>query len=133
VWQVPLILMGLLFGVAEYFILRPKPLAQALTLEQLWLPALILMVSTGFFEEIIFRGLMQRAAQDVLGGFTVTYVSLVFAVLHVGYKSVLDLVFVFAVAIVWGYIRERTHSIVGISLAHGLTNIVLFLVAPFLL
>lgn len=132
-WQVPLGLMGVLFGFTEHVILRPKALAQALTLEQLWLPALILMVSTGFAEEIIFRGLMQRAGEDVLGGFNVAYVSLVFAVLHVGYKSLLDLVFVFGVAIVWGYIRERTHSILGVSLAHGLTNVVLFLVAPFVI
>ena len=38
----------------------------------------------------------------------------------------------FVVALVFGWARERTGSIVGVSLAHGLTNIVLFLVMPFL-
>ena len=131
-WQLPMGLLGLAFGVMEYNILAPKPLAAAFTLQDIWLPALILMVSTGFAEEIIFRGLMQRAARDALGEFSVAYVSLLFAVLHVGYKSLLDVVFVFAVAIVFGYITNKTRSIVGVSLAHGVTNIVLFLVAPFL-
>ena len=131
--QLPLALIGLGFGLTEYGILKPQPLAATFTLRDIWLPALILLVSTGFAEEIIFRGLMQRAARDVLGEFSVTYVSLLFAVLHVGYKSVTDVIFVFGVAIVFGYITERTRSIFGVSLAHGLTNIVLFLVGPFVL
>ena len=129
--QIPMGVMGVLFGYLEYHILAPKPLVKAFTWQQLWLPALILMVSTGFAEELIFRGVMQRAAQDALGGFSVLYVAILFAVLHVGYKSFLDIVFVFAVAIIWGYIVEKTRSILGVSLAHGVTNVVLFLVAPF--
>jgi membrane protease YdiL (CAAX protease family) len=124
--------MGLAFGVTEYRILAPKALAASFTLRDLWVPTLILMVSTGFAEEIIFRGLMQRAADDSLGSFSVAYVSLLFAVLHIGYKSLLDVLFVFAVAVIFGYITEKTHSILGVSLAHGVTNVVLFLVAPFL-
>nr|MBC7245812.1 CPBP family intramembrane metalloprotease [Chloroflexota bacterium] len=125
-------LVGLLFGYMEYRILHPKPLAQSFTWEQLWLPALILMFSTGFIEELIFRGVMQRAAIDALDRFSILYVSALFAVLHVGYKSVLDVAFVFGVALFFGYIVKKTGSILGVSLAHGLTNIVLFLVAPFL-
>ncbi|MGB3904770.1 MAG: CPBP family intramembrane glutamic endopeptidase [Anaerolineae bacterium] len=122
---------GVVFGYVEYLILRPAPLAQAFTWQQLWLPALILMVSTGFMEELIFRGLMQQAAKNALGVLSVPYVAAIFAVLHVGYKSVLDVVFVFVVAMFFGYLTGRTRSIVGASLSHGLTNIVLFLVAPF--
>jgi membrane protease YdiL (CAAX protease family) len=124
--------VGAAFGYMEYRILRPAPLARAFTLEQLWLPALILLFSTGFMEELIFRGVMQRAAQEALGGLHIAYVSALFAVLHVGYKSLLDVVFVFGVALFFGYVVERTDSILGVSLSHGLTNIVLFLVAPFL-
>jgi membrane protease YdiL (CAAX protease family) len=125
--------VGAAFGYLEYQILRPAPLARSFTLEQLWLPALILLFSTGFMEELIFRGVMQRVAQEALGGWHIVYVSALFAVLHVGYKSLLDVVFVFGVALFFGYVVERTDSILGVSLSHGLTNIVLFLVAPFLL
>jgi len=124
--------VGAIFGYVEYQILRPAPLARSFTLEQLWLPALILLFSTGFMEELIFRGVMQRAAQQALGRLHIVYVSALFAVLHVGYKSLLDVVFVFGVALFFGCVVERTDSILGVSLSHGLTNIVLFLVAPFM-
>jgi membrane protease YdiL (CAAX protease family) len=132
-WQVAVSATGLAFGLMEYQILRPNPLARALTWNQLLLPATILMVSTGFMEEVIFRGLMQRASTDTLGRFSVPYVAAIFAVLHVGYKSLLDVVFVFGVALFFGYVTNKTRSILGVSISHGLTNIVLFLVAPFLL
>jgi membrane protease YdiL (CAAX protease family) len=122
---------GLAFGYLEYQILRPLPLAKAFTWRHLWLPAIVLMVSTGFMEELVFRGLLQRATGPLLGRFSVPYVSALFAVLHVGYRSVLDVLFVFAVALFFGYVAEKTQSIVGVSLSHGLTNITLFLVMPF--
>jgi membrane protease YdiL (CAAX protease family) len=123
-------LTGLGFGYIEYQILKPPPLARALTWDQLWIPILILMVSTGFIEELIFRGMMQRAATEALGRFGLPYVAVLFAVLHVGYLSVLDVVFVLIVGLFFGWVAARTRSIVGVTLSHGLTNIVLFLVVP---
>ena len=125
-------LTGLAFGYIEYQILEPEPLARAFTWEQLWIPALILLVSTGFVEEVIFRGVMRRAATETLGRFGPLYVAVLFAVLHVGYKSLLDVLFVFGVALFFGWVVARTGSILGVTLSHGLTNIVLFLVVPFL-
>lgn len=132
--QLLIALTGLTFGFVEYRILAPAPLAAAFTWQDLWLPALILLVSTGFLEELIFRGLMQHAAEQALGQVaSILYVSLVFAVLHVGYKSVLDVVFVFVVALFFGWVVARTRSLLGVTLAHGLTNTMLFLVMPYLM
>lgn len=131
--QAGIALTGLLFGAVEYAILRPAALTPALTWRAAWLPALILLVSTGFEEELIFRGVMQRVAIDVLGRrWGILYVAALFAILHVGYKSLLDVLFVFVVALFFGWAAERTRSIVGVTLAHGITNIVLFVVMPFL-
>ncbi len=130
--QIPISLVGLGLGYLEYQILKPRPLAAAFTWQQIWLPALILLVCTGFEEEIIFRGLMQRTTDDSLGRWSIVYVSTLFAVLHIGYRSFADVVFVFAVAMFFGYSTRKTKSIIGVTMAHGLTNIVLFLVAPFL-
>jgi hypothetical protein len=123
---------GLAFGAVEYFILRPAALIPALEWRHAWWPALILLVSTGFLEELIFRGLQQRAAVDWLGRWGVVYVAAVFAVLHLGYNSALDVLFVFGVGLFLGWAVYRTRSLLGVTLAHGLTNIVLFLVMPFL-
>jgi uncharacterized protein len=125
------VLFGLLLGVIEYAILRPAPLIAALSLQQLLIPALILLVCTGFCEELIFRGVMQRAAYAPLGRWAIIYVAAVFAVLHIGYRSLADLLFVFVVGVVFGLIVQRTGSLLGVTLAHGLTNIMLFLVMPF--
>ena len=126
-------LTGLTFGYVESRILAPAPVAPALTWQDLWMPALILLISTGFLEELIFRGLMQHAGQQVLGRVVgILYIATVFAVLHVGYQSVLDVVFVFAVAVFFGWIVDRSRSLLGVTIAHGLTNITLFLIMPYL-
>jgi len=131
--QIAFGLSGLAFGAVEYLILRPEPLVGALAWQQLWPAALILLLCTGLLEEIIFRGLLQRAAGDVLLRWGMPYVALVFAVLHIGYRSVVDVLFVLAVGLVFGWFVQRTGSLLGVTLSHGLTNIVLFLVMPFLL
>ena len=125
---------GLLLGLLEYLILRPQPLVPALTPGSIWLPALILLVGTGFTEEFIFRGLMQQAAARAAGPrFALYYVSFIFAVLHITHQSLLDVIFVFAVALFFGRMVQRQGSILGVTLAHGLTNITLYLVWPHLL
>ncbi len=61
-------LSGFLFGVIEYLILTPEPLVIELTWQEVWLPALIFLVCTGFVEELIFRGVLQRTAVEAFGG-----------------------------------------------------------------
>ncbi len=131
-------LSGLLFGVAEYFILvilppEPliKPLIAELTWQEVWLPALIFLVCTGFVEEFIFRGVLQRTAVEAFGWWGIIYVSLLFAVLHMGFLSLIDVVFVFFVALFFGWVVKKTGSLFGVALAHGITNIILYLVVPF--
>jgi membrane protease YdiL (CAAX protease family)/uncharacterized protein YgiM (DUF1202 family) len=129
--QAPVALTGLVLGWVEYQILQPDPLVQNLTLTQLWVPVAILLVSTGFFEELIFRGLMQSAATLAIGRLGILYVAILFTVLHVGWKSSLDMLFVLGVGLYFGWIVWKTRSLLGVTLAHGLNNVVLFLVLPF--
>jgi membrane protease YdiL (CAAX protease family)/LysM repeat protein len=125
-------LSGLILGYLEYHILTPDPLASALRLDLIWIPALILLIFTGFLEELIFRGLMQYSALRVMGLHGLYYVAAVFTVLHIGYRSIPDLIFVFAVAVYFGWVVQRSGSLLGVTVAHGLTNISLFLIFPFL-
>jgi membrane protease YdiL (CAAX protease family) len=131
--QIGVGLTGVLFGVAEYYILRPDALITELTWQQVWLPAIIFLLSTGFVEEFIFRGVLQTSAQASLGRWTIPYVSLTFAILHLGFLSWIDVVFVFLVAMFFSWIVKRTGSIVGVALSHGLTNIMLYLIVPLVL
>jgi hypothetical protein len=128
--QFAVIFTGLAFGYIEYRIMKPPPLVPSLAWQEVWLPALILLICTGFAEELIFRGIMQSVISETLGTWAVLYTSFLFAMLHMGYRSVADVVFVFGVGLVFGVVREYTDSIVGISIAHGVTNIMLFMVMP---
>lgn len=126
-----IMLGGIGLGWLEYQILQPNPLIPELTLEAIWLPALIFLFCTGLMEELLFRGLLQSAALKVLGRQQALFFgSAFFAVMHIGYASILDVLFVFAVGWVFAWLVDRTHSILGVTLAHGLTNIGLFLVWP---
>ena len=124
---------GFGLGYIQYLILRPDPLVEALQLELILFPALILIVFTGFLEELIFRGLMLYTAIRSLGRFGVVYVTLVYTTLHLGYSSIPNLVFIFFTALFFSLVVLRTGSILGVSLSHGITNITLLLVFPFLL
>lgn len=126
-------LSGLLIGYIEFLILRPDPLVAEMSMEMIWLPALILLLFTGFLEEIIFRGILQTSSIQELGRLGIVFVAIVFAVLHLGYRSILDVFFVFAVAIIFGLLVQRFSSLLGVSISHGLTNISLYLIFPFLL
>jgi membrane protease YdiL (CAAX protease family) len=123
--------VGVGLGVAEYFILRPEPLVDELTWQQAWWPAMILLVATGFSEELVFRGVMQAASTDALGRVGILYVAIVFAALHVGHRSAADVVFVFVVALFFGWVVAKTRSLLGVTLSHGIANIVLYIVVPF--
>ena len=127
------IITGLAFGILEYLILKPEPMIASLTLEQLWLPAVILITTTGFVEELIFRGVLQRLAEAAMGLWGIIYVSLIFAILHVGFFSTLDVFFVFFIALFFAAIVKKTGSLIGVILSHGVANSILFLVAPFVL
>lgn len=131
-FQALISLTGIGLGYLEYSILHPSPLVREFSIQQIWLPALILLIFTGLLEEIIFRGLLQSSAISILGQAGMIYMALVFVVMHLGYHSWVDLVFVFAVALFFGWVVRRSGSILGVTLAHGLTNISMFLIFPFL-
>ncbi len=135
--QLIIAVTGLGFGVVEYLILKPESMVTELTFQAVWLPALVLLLATGMVEEFIFRGVLQRSATEVFGGWGIVYVSYLFTILHIGWIqaesqfAVYDVAFVFVVALFFGWVVKKTGSLLGVTLAHGLTNIILFIVAPF--
>ena len=131
---------GVVFSLVEYVILKPHPLISELNPASVILPALILIIFVGFTEELVFRGLLQTVTIGLLGISTgIVYVSVLFAILHVGYVqgvwhlTVLDVPLVFVIALFFAWVTKRTGSLLGVTLSHSLTNIGLFLILPFLL
>ncbi len=130
-WEFGIIAAGFPLGLVEYYILKPEPIIESITVGNMVAPVLIFIVCTGLIEELIFRGIMQHNANRVFGvpvGIFLT--SILFGFLHTGNLNSLSVVFAFAVGILYSLIRIRSGSIFGISLSHGILNSVLFLVAP---
>jgi membrane protease YdiL (CAAX protease family) len=123
---------GFFTGIIEFFILRPAPLIEQFTPTLIIGASLILLISTGLAEELLFRGILQNNVVKMFGTvFGLIYTSFVFATMHIGWIYFVDLVFVFSVAMLYGYCLIKTKSLVGVTLAHGLSNSMLFLVMPF--
>lgn len=135
-WPLTLIVAvsGALLGLMEYLILRPEPLVSDLSLRAIALPSAILLVCTGVIEELIFRGILQATGTKVFGDWRgILYVSLLFGALHIGHLSAIDVIFVIAVALYFAVVVRKTHTLLGVSVAHGITNIMLFVVLPLLM
>lgn len=129
--QLALCLAGVPLGALEYLILRPEPLAQGLPPVGCALLALALILFTGLAEELVFRGIMQGAAVRAVGWRAgLLSVNAIFASLHLGWLSALDVAFVFFVGLIFGYVVLKTGSIVGAGISHGLVNVSLFIIVP---
>jgi membrane protease YdiL (CAAX protease family) len=128
--QVGFGLVGIPLGFIEYLILKPAPQVASFSIHDIWLPIVVITLFTGVLEEVIFRGILQQVAIANYGRFGFTFVSLVFAVLHLGYQSVLDVFFVFFVAMIFSWYVNKTNSLLGVSIAHSITNIGLLIIFP---
>jgi len=123
---------GLFTGIIEFFILKPDPLISQFTPLLLIGAFFILLISTGLAEELLFRGILQNNTTNMFGAaFGLIYTSLIFTTMHIGWIYFADLVFVFCVALFYGFCLIKTKSILGITVAHGISNSMLFLVMPF--
>jgi len=130
-WQIGIAVLGIGFGAAEYFILKPEALILELSWQDMLVPALILLLATGLVEELAFRGVLQHAVQGAAKWGWI-YVALLYAVLQTGHLSALHCLMTLAIALFYGWVVKRTNSISGVSLSHGLLNVGLYLVFPFI-
>ncbi|TLZ78230.1 MAG: CPBP family intramembrane metalloprotease [Methanobacteriota archaeon] len=133
VQQTAIALTGIALGLVEFFILRPDAWIESLTVSSVVIGGLVIFFATGFSEELIFRAILLKRAVDGLGRRGgLLYVTAIFASLHIFFLSGVDLVFVFAVGLFYGFIVLRTRNLWGVILSHSLGNVILYLVAPFL-
>jgi membrane protease YdiL (CAAX protease family) len=136
------ILFAIPLGIIEYQILKPSPLP-GLEVTSFITSSLIFIICTGFVEELVFRGLIQYNTIRLTGAMYamiarktmrkwsgIIFVTSIFAVLHISNLSPLDCLLAFSVGVLYSVVREKTGSIYGISISHGIINILVFLVAP---
>jgi membrane protease YdiL (CAAX protease family) len=130
--QLLIALCGVVFGYLEYLVLKPtEPLIPDMSFGKIVLALVSLGAGTGFVEEFVFRGVLQKAAIDAMGNWGVYYISFLFAILHFIHNSVLDIFLVFAIGLFFAYMVKRTGSLLGVTLAHTINNYMLYVILPY--
>lgn len=129
--QLAIALGGGIMGFIQYLLIKPAFFIHAGTVPELLIWIIVLLVCTGFLEEFIFRGIMYNAAEKVLGSKdALSYVGLIYAILHVSAKSFGFIIYVFVVALLFNKLFTWQRSLLGLSMAHGILNITLYLICP---
>jgi membrane protease YdiL (CAAX protease family) len=129
--QLPIALAGVPLSVAAYAILRPAPLVPHLASFRFLLAAVILLVCVAFAEELVFRCVLQQAAEAALGGTRGRIlVSLLFAAAYIGCLSASYVVFIGIVGLRFSAVVAQTRSLWGVVAAHAFLDIGLLLVWP---
>lgn len=126
--------VGTPMGLIEYLIIVPtSPIpAFQLTYFLQTLVYMVLFVSLG--EELLFRGLIQRKLEGAYGSLKgLLLAATLFAIMHLGWRNVYEIIFVFIAGLLLGYLYQRTRSLVGPIFLHGANNLVMLAVFPFLL
>lgn len=121
---------GIVIGIILFQVLRLPPLTDTLATGDTVTAALVLVVFAGFLDELIFRGLLQSLAYRAMGSVGPLYAALLYATMHIGYRSAAHVLAALGLGLVFGAIAYRSQSIMGVSLAHGLANIVVYLAMP---
>ncbi len=128
------IVIGIPAGAIEYFVLRPAPAFPTFEVKYLLRDMVYMFGFVGLGEELLFRGLVQRDLTKALGWkWGIVLASVLFAVMHLTWRSVPELFFVFFAALILGYLYYRTRSLVAPIVMHGTGNVVLVAVMPYLL
>ena len=123
--------LGFALGWGEYMILNPQMLTVGLDIKNVLILIVTMIFFVGIVEEFVFRSSLQTVLQERLGpkaGLMLT--SMIFGFMHSGYHLPLELLYVTFAGMVFGLLFMLSKSLPVIALAHGATNISLFLVAP---
>jgi uncharacterized protein len=124
-------LSGVIIGIVEFEILGSTIIGANLSSIEVLFFAIALIFGTGITEELIFRGLLQTSAVAVFGvGPGILFTSTLFSLMHMGHGSMVHVVFIFAIAVYFGYVRHWTGSLLGVIAAHSIANIAFFILLP---
>lgn len=132
--QAAVAVTGLPLSLVAFSILRPDPLVESFTWSAFLAAGAMLLVFTGFVEEVLFRGLVQGAFLELFGQpRAIALTSAFFAAVYLGSRSALYVAFMGFVGLVFGWAAATTRALVGVSVAHGLLTVGAILVWPLIL
>lgn len=123
--------LGFALGLGEYHVLHPQMLTVGLDIKNVLILVVTMIFFVGIVEEFVFRSSLQTVLQERLGSKVgLMLSSILFGFMHSGYHLPLELLYVTFAGMVFGLLFMLSKSLPVIALAHGVTNISLFLIAP---
>ena len=123
--------VGFVLGWGEYNVIHPQLMTAGASIKDILILIITMIFFVGIVEEFIFRSSLQTVLEERLGSITgLLLASVIFGFMHSGYRLPLELLYVSFAGVVFGLLFWLTKSLPVISLAHGVTNISLFLVVP---
>ncbi|MBA7709571.1 hypothetical protein ES703_118492 [subsurface metagenome] len=126
--------IGAALGTIEYSILRPAPAFPTFEVKYLLRDMIYMFLFVGLGEELLFRGLLQIDLMKVFGvkgGLILA--SLMFAIMHLTWRSIPELGFVFIAGLILGFLYWKTKNLVLPTIVHGANNVMLVAVLPYIL
>jgi hypothetical protein len=123
--------VGFALGWGEYNVIHPQLLTPSANIKDVMILILTMILFVGIVEEFIFRSSLQTVLEERLGSIAgLLLASVIFGFMHSGYQMPLELLYVSFAGVIFGLLFWLTRSLPIISLAHGVTNISLFLIVP---
>lgn len=123
--------IGFALGWGEYNVIHPQLLTPGTHIKDVLILIVTMIFFVGLVEEFIFRSSLQTVLSERMGSKAgLLTASIIFGFMHSGYQIPLELLYVSFAGAVFGLLFWLTKSLPVISLAHGVTNISLFLITP---
>jgi uncharacterized protein len=136
-WYLPIgLLAAILLANLEFIVLSwtipDLRMIPELTVDNLALLFVVMVFFVGLGEEFVFRYILQARLEGATGtALAILITSMIFAVMHSGYHSMVYMGYVFMVSILLGLLYYRTKSLALVTLIHGSLNFFLFSFLPF--
>ncbi|MEM3399848.1 MAG: CPBP family intramembrane glutamic endopeptidase [Candidatus Micrarchaeia archaeon] len=126
-------MFGFCFSFLEYMALGSPPII-ANTPSDLVALSLTMLLFVGFGEELLFRGLIQTVAEKLMGQINgLIFASVLFGIMHIVWKSPIEMAFATLAGYVFGLIYQRTRSLPLVVFAHAVNNIFWLGILPYAL
>jgi membrane protease YdiL (CAAX protease family) len=92
--------------------------------------AAVVLVFAALPDELLYRGLLVPAGVGVAGGWGLPLSSMAYALAYLPGGSPRTVLLAFVLGMILGWCRQRTGSVVGVVAAHGLVNVLVYLILP---
>ncbi len=125
--------IGIPLGMGEYFVLHLAPAFPNFEVKYLFRDIVYMLCFVSIGEELLFRGLIQHDLVDAFGWkWGLFGASFLFAIMHLTWRSIPELGFVFIAGLILGALYLKTKSLTAPIVAHAVTNVMLVAVLPYI-